>query len=121
MYCFYGDRAKRRKELKKNRKWNCFYSQYNLHDLIMKADQMRPKEEFDLPTRYYNQYEEMLTSILSKKYNDSEMPYSHAECKFIIYLLVAYISDTEELYKQIDRVFQMIQVRRLQEEIEEED
>lgn len=112
-YEFAGERAKRRKKLRQEKKWNCFYHSHRLKDILVEADMSRPKEEFDLPTRYYNQYDKMIEEILKKKDYDNEMPFSHAECKFIIYLLVAYISDIRGLYDQIEQVFEVIENRRL--------
>ena len=116
MYGFSKDRNIRRRQLYRQQK--ACYSDSRLKQYVMEASQMRDKSEFDLPTRYYNKFEETLQSILTHDRFDGEMSFSTGELKFIIYLLMAHIEETNALYEDIDKVFQRLSKRQNIEEID---
>lgn len=109
-YDFSSARRKRRHNLYKKNKET--YNNERLQEYIKQASKMREKTEFDLPTRYYTKFDEILQNIITRDDYENEMPYSTSELKFIIYLLMVHIEETNYLYNDIDRVFERLSKRQ---------
>jgi len=89
------------------------YSTSQLKSYIYQASQMREKWNFSFPTRFFNSYENYLHNILTHKENDkNELDFTNTELKFIIYMLMALVEETEYLYDDIDFVFKKLMDRQ---------